>query len=171
LLALYPALASITVTQTQALWAVNRPGLTSIVAMARLAVTIVLLVALTPQMHLVGPALAMLAGYVVVVFFSGLALRHYLTTPLRATWPLRERFALLPAYAIGFGAAHVVEGALPSILALPVCLLAGTLAYVSALLVSGGVNIRDRQRLAELTAWIQARFGGGEATPPAALPD
>src|SRR6185312_5164101 len=58
LLMLFPVMASITVTQTQALWAVNRPGLTSIVALARLVVTIALLIILTPTMHMIGPALA-----------------------------------------------------------------------------------------------------------------
>ncbi len=40
LLALFPALASITATQTQALWATNRPGRTSLIAMVRLVITI-----------------------------------------------------------------------------------------------------------------------------------
>jgi O-antigen/teichoic acid export membrane protein len=159
LLALFPALASITVTQTQALWAVNRPGLTSIVALIRLAATIVLLVLLTPKMNMVGPALALLAGFLVVIVLSAGALRRHLTRPLRATWPLRERLVLVVAYAAGFGAAHAVEGALSSTLALPLCLLAGAVAYTAALLLCGGLNQRDRTRLVEAVEWGRSRLG------------
>lgn len=159
LLALFPALASVTVTQTQALWAVNRPGLTSIVALIRLAVTIVLLVLLTPSMNMVGPALALLAGFLVVIVLSGGALRHHLTRPLRATWPLRERFVLVAAYAAGFGAAHTVEGIVQSTFALPLCLLAGAVAYTAVLLLCGGLNPRDRARLADVVEWGRARLG------------
>ena len=40
LLVLFPALASVTVTQTQALWATSRPGRTSVIAVIRLAFTL-----------------------------------------------------------------------------------------------------------------------------------
>ncbi len=168
LLALFPALASITVTQTQALWAVNRPGLTSIVALIRLAVTIALLVWLTPGMNMAGPAIALLAGFLVVIVLSGGALRRHLARPLRATWPLRERFVLVLAYAAGFGAAHTVERAAPSTFALPLCLLAGAVAYTAVLLACGGLNRRDRARLAEAMEWGRARLkrGGGPSISP-----
>lgn len=155
LLALFPALASVSVTQTQALWAVNRPGLTSVIAFGRLAVAIALLVLLTPAMHMVGPAIALIAGYLVVIVFSGIALGRHLARPLRATWPLRERFALAAAYAAGFVAANGVEQAAPSTAALPLCLLAGALAYGVTLLACGGLNERDGRRAADLAT----RFG------------
>ncbi|HEY6549573.1 MAG TPA: lipopolysaccharide biosynthesis protein [Solirubrobacterales bacterium] len=166
LLALFPALASVTVTQTQALWAVNRPGLTSIIAAVRLAVTIALLVLLTPIIELVGPALALLASYLVVVVLSGVALRHHLTRPLRATWPLRERFVLVVAYVAGFAAAHAVEVALPSTLALPLCLFSGAVAYSVVLFLCGGFNQRDRRRAAEVAEWVRRRLGRGGGDPP-----
>lgn len=158
LLALYPVLASVTVTQTQALWAVNRPGLTSVIAMARLAITVILLVVLTPIMNMTGPALAMLAGYVVIAVLSGGALRHHLTRPLRATWPLRERLALIPAYGSGFAAAHAVEGVVPSIGALPFSIVAGAIVYTAALTVFGGLNTRDRGRLGEAVDLVRHRI-------------
>ncbi len=162
LLALYPALSSISVTQTQALWAVDRPGLTSVIALVRLAVTVALLIALTPILEIAGPALALLASYLVVIVFSGAALRRHLARPLRATWPRRERLALGVAYAAGFAAAHAIERALPSTLALPLCLLAGALAYLAALLLCGGLNERDRARLAELGGWLRYRLARRE---------
>lgn len=166
LLAIFPALASVSVTQTQALWAVNRPGLTSIIAFVRLAVAIALLVFLTPSMHMVGPALALVAGYLVVIVFSGFALRRHLARPLRATWPLRERFALAIAYVGGFAAANGVEHAVPSTAGLPLCFLAGGLAYSAALLVCGGLNERDRLRLVDLAGRFRLRFGKEKSQGP-----
>jgi len=161
LLLFFPVLASIAITQTQALWAVDRPGLTSVVAMARLTVTIVLLVLLTPGMNFAGPAIALLAGMLVSVVLYGFALRRHLTRPLRSTWPLRERAILLVAYAAGFGAAHAVEQAAPSLAALPLCLAAGTLAYVAVLILGGGVNRRDRERIGVLRTRLRSRMGKG----------
>lgn len=157
LLALFPALASVSVTQTQALWAVNRPGLTSVIAFLRLLAAVAMLVLLTPSMHMVGPALALLAGYVIVIVLSGLALRAHLAQPMGATWPLRERFALCIAYASGFAASHAVESAIASMAALPLCLLAGTLAYGATFVACGGVSGRDRRRLGGLTAGFRRR--------------
>jgi O-antigen/teichoic acid export membrane protein len=158
LVSLYPAMASVTVTQTQALWAADRPGLTSLIAIARLIVTVALLVALTPRWHMVGPALALLGGFAVVILFSGLALRQHLARPLRATWPRRERAALLAAYACGFGAARAVEHVGPPLVAVPLALLAGALAFGAAVLLCGGLNQRDRRRLSEAIAWARIRL-------------
>jgi len=152
LLLLFPALASITLTQTQALWAVDRPGLTSVVAIVRMVVTIVLLVVLTPSMNFAGPPIALLAGMLVAALLFGFALRDHLARPLRATWPLRERAALLLAYVAGFGAAHLVERATGSLAALPLCLAAGSAAYLGVLALCGGVNERDRRRLGDALA-------------------
>jgi O-antigen/teichoic acid export membrane protein len=168
LLMIYPALAAITVTQTQSLWATDRPGLTSWIATVRLLVTVVLLVVLTPRMGIVGPAVAQLAGELVVMVLSGLALRPTLTRPLRSTWPLRERLALLLAYCAGFAAAHLTEKVFSSILGLLLCLAAGSLAYAAVLVLCGGVNARDRSRLRDLIRWLQARRGRGAAVPTGA---
>ena len=153
LLMLFPALASVTATQTQALWATNQPGRTSLIAILRFAVTIALLVVLTPKMNILGPAIALLVGYLLVIALSGLAIRAFLARPLRATWPLRERFALLAAYLAGFAAAHVTEQVATSTAGLLVTLfaslLAGTVIYAAAFLVCGGINNRDRRRLLE----------------------
>jgi O-antigen/teichoic acid export membrane protein len=156
LLALFPALASITLTQTQALWATNRPGRTSVIAAMRLVITMTLLVVLTPSIGIVGPAIALLAGYLAVIVLSGIALRPSLARPLRATWPLRERFALGAAYAAGFAAAHVTEHAMPSTAGLLLCFLAGAVVYAVVFLVCGGLNPRDRGRLAEIIGWMRS---------------
>jgi O-antigen/teichoic acid export membrane protein len=166
LLVIYPALAAVTVTQTQALWATNRPGLTSVIAMVRLAATLTLLVLLTPTLGMTGPAIAMLAGYLAVIVLYGIALRPSLARPLRATWPLRERVALLAAYAGGFAAAHGVELAVPSLPAMPLCLAAGAAGYALAFVVFGGINARDRGRLSDALAWARARRRRGDSDAP-----
>jgi O-antigen/teichoic acid export membrane protein len=157
LLAVFPALASITLTQTQALWATNQPGRTSVIAIVRLAITTVLLVILTPRIGIAGPAIALLAGYLAVIVLSGLALRPSLTRPLRATWPLRERFAAVGAYTAGFAAAHACERVAPSTAGLLPSLLAGVVAYTAAFLALGGMNTRDRRRAGELVGWARSR--------------
>jgi O-antigen/teichoic acid export membrane protein len=157
LLMLFPMLASVAGTQTQALWATDRPGLTSLVAALRLIVTIGLLVMLTPSLGMIGPALALLAGYVAGIVASGIALHRFLTRPSRATWPLRERLSLVLAYGAGFVAANLGEHALGSIAALPLCLIAGIAAYAVVFVLSGGVNQRDRERLTLVLAAVRSR--------------
>jgi len=157
LLVLYPALASVTATQTQALWATNQPGRTSMIAMVRLVMTMILLVVLTPRFDIVGPAIALLAGFLLVIVLSGIALRPFLARPLRATWPLRQRFALVAAYAAGFAAAHTIERAVPSTAGLLLSLFAGAVAYAAAFFVCGGINGRDRRRLIEILDRTRSR--------------
>jgi O-antigen/teichoic acid export membrane protein len=159
LLLFFPVLASIAITQTQALWAVDRPGLTSLISMLRLVVTVVLLVVLTPKMNFAGPAIALLAGMVVAIALFAIYLRSHLTSPLRVTWPRRERFVLILAYAAGFGSAHLLESATGSILALPLNVGVGAAVYVAVLVLGGGVNQRDRVRLGELAEKLRSRFG------------
>jgi O-antigen/teichoic acid export membrane protein len=166
LLIAYPALASITTTQAQALYAVDKPGLTSIVAIARLAVTIVLTVILTPRIGITGPAIAILAGFLVQVAWGTLALIPFLSRPLRITWPLRERIALILAYAAGFGAARAVEQALPNTAGLLVSLTVGALAYTAMLVLVGAVNARDRQRGTEALGQLRSRLSRRSSRPP-----
>jgi O-antigen/teichoic acid export membrane protein len=166
LLVLFPAMASVTGTQTQALWATSQPGRTSVIAIVRLVVTLALLIALTPQIGMIGAAISLLAGYLVVIILSGIALRSSLSRPLRATWSLRERFALTAAYAAGFGAAHVTEHAYPSTAGLLLCLPAGTVIYVTAFFICGGINVRDRHRLGGIID--RARSRRQKLTNPAA---
>jgi O-antigen/teichoic acid export membrane protein len=155
LLMLYPALASITVAQTQGLWAVNRPGTTSVISIARMTITIGLLIVLTPPLGITGPAIALLAGYAAGVLFSGVALRPFLSRRLRATWPIRERLAVLVAYGAGFIAAHVVEHLLPSTFGTLLSLIAGTVVYVAVFTLCGGLNRRDHERLRQLLARVR----------------
>jgi O-antigen/teichoic acid export membrane protein len=166
LLLLYPALASITVTQTQALWATNRPGRTSLIAIARLCVTLAMLLILTPKLHVVGPAVALLVGYLFVALLSGIALRPVMNRPARATWSWHERAALALAYACGFVAAHLIEQATPQAPGIIASIAAGSAAYLAAFVAFGGVNDRDRRRLRELRDRNRSRRAKSAITPP-----
>lgn len=173
LLSAYPALASIAIAQSQALYAVDRPGLTSIMAMARLAVTILLTVALTPRIGITGPAIALLIGFVVQIVWGTIALLPFLSRPLRVSWPLRERLVLVVAYTAGFIAATAVEHAVPSTGGLIPSLLAGTAAYAVVFFASGAFNARDRQRLLEVMGQARlwrTRQGASPSTEEAAEP-
>jgi O-antigen/teichoic acid export membrane protein len=170
LLALYPAMASITGTQTQALWATNQPGRTSVIAIARLVVTVILLVLLTPRMGILGPAIALLAGYMLVIVMSGMALRPFLADRLHVTWPIHERLALLGAYVSGFLAAKLTEHQFPSAVGLLACIAAGPVAYLVVFIAGGGINDRDRRRLAQgletVRAWRARRVLSREPELP-----
>ena len=151
-------MASITVAQTQGLWAVNRPGATSVIAILRFVITLVLLVTLTQPLGVVGPAIALLAGYLTVIILSGVTLRPFLARPARATWPLRERAALLAAYAAGFAAAHGTEQLFPSTLGVMLCMVTATVAYSLTFTVFGGFNPRDRHRIGEVAERLRAKL-------------
>jgi PST family polysaccharide transporter len=166
LLIAYPALAAVTSAQTQALWSVDKPGLTSITALARLAVTVVLTVLLTPRIGIAGPAIGLLAGFLLDMIWKTIVLRPFLSRALHMTWPLRQRLALISAYVCGFGVARVLERSLPSIGGLLVSLFAGTLAYAGALALSGGFSQRDRERLSEILIVARSRRRRTQGSAP-----
>jgi O-antigen/teichoic acid export membrane protein len=161
LLMLYPAFAGITVTQTQALWATDRPALTSWISGARLFVNLALLIVLTQAIGIAGPAIAMVAGEIVYVALAGLALRRTMSSRLRDTWKIRERLVLILAYAAGFGAAYGTEQALPFWPGVIACLAAGSLAFVAVFLLGGGLNHRDRERVEHLLRRVRRRRQAG----------
>lgn len=167
LLSLSPALASITITQTQALWATDKPSYSSLIALLRLIVTIILLVVLTPSMGVEGPAIALLVGYLVIVVLAGRELRSTLARPARMTWPWRERLVLVPAYGAGFGTAHLIEDwTSRSLAALPLSLLAGSAAYAATLVLLRGLNERDAGRFGEVRSQLRSRLGRPRADEP-----
>jgi O-antigen/teichoic acid export membrane protein len=149
LLIAYPALAVLASAQTQALWALDRPGLTSVIALARLCLTIGLTVVLTPRVGIVGPAIGLLAGFLLDIACKLAALRNHLSGSLRRSWPIAQRFALLAAYICGFAATRGCGQLFGSASLLP-SLLAGTAAYTTALFLAGGIDQRDRDRLSEM---------------------
>jgi O-antigen/teichoic acid export membrane protein len=149
LLIAYPALAVIASAQTQALLALDRPALTSVIATARMVTTIPLTVLLTPAIGIAGPAVALLGGFLVDIAWKTCALAPCMSSPLSQTWPRRQRAALLSAYACGFLAAFGVAGAASSLGRLALGLVLGSVCYSAALYAGGAINGRDRERLRE----------------------
>ena len=157
LLIAFPALATISSAQTQALWSVDRPGITSVTSIARVTATIALTVLLTPRLGIVGPAIALLAGFLLEIAWKTVVLQPFLSGPLHEIWPARQRLAVPVAYACGFAASRGLERLAPSLGGLLLALAAGSVAYVAALFVSGGTNERDRERVGELIGTARAR--------------
>jgi hypothetical protein len=100
--------------------------------------------------------------------WGAVALLPFLSQSLHVTWPRRERSAPVVAYACGFGAAIALEHAIPTTAGLLLSLPAGTLAYVAAFVLSGGVNGRDRRRLAEI---IERAKSWRDRRPAPSIPD
>ncbi len=156
LLIAFPAFATISSAQTQALWSVNRPGITSVTSIARVTVTIALTLVLTPRLGIVGPAIGLLAGFLLEIAWKTLVLQPFLSGPLHEIWPARQRLAVPLAYACGFAASRGLERLAPSLGGLLLALAAGSLVYAAALFLSGGTNERDRERVGELIGAARA---------------
>jgi membrane protein EpsK len=165
LLIAYPALNSITTAQSQALFAVDRPGLTSIVSLTRMALTIIAMVLLTPAIGITGPAIALLGGVAVDLIWKSFVLHRYLSEPLHQIWSRRQRLALVGGYVGGFAATYGITAAIPSVGGLLLGLAVGSLSYLALLFACGGINHRDRARVIELANTIRARRARRNASP------
>ena len=145
LLLLVPVLATAMVFQTQALLAVDRPTLTSVLSVARLVVTVSASVALTITIGVTGTAAAVVLGLAVqlaaqyryVVSHFEISIFHY--------WPHRQMIALIPAYLAGFAAARLLDTEIAQPVGLLAGLSAGSVTYVACVLLVGGVLPRDRE--------------------------
>jgi O-antigen/teichoic acid export membrane protein len=167
-LLLVPAVVAAVAVQRHVLLADDRPGLTSIIAVGGTLATTGATVLLTLRVGIIGTAAGLLAGSCVEAAWLARHTRRHVATSLRSLWPLREAASIVLAYAAGFAAAHAVAAALPGLAGLLPALAAGSVAYVAALVVGGGVNTRDRARVAALSRWMRARRRRGQivaATP------
>lgn len=156
-LLLVPAVVAAVAVQRHVLLADNRPGLTSIIAVGGAVATTVATVALTLRSGVTGAAVGSLTGSCIEAAWLALHTRRHVATPLRVLWPPREVVPIVLGYAAGFAAAHAVATALPGVAGLLPALAAGSAAYVAVLVAGGGVNDRDRARIAALSRWMRAR--------------
>jgi O-antigen/teichoic acid export membrane protein len=145
LVLLVPALATTMIFHTQALLAVNRPTLASVLSGVRLVVTVGASVALTLAFGITGTAAAVVIGFAVQVAAQLRFVAGHLEAPLFHYWPLRQMLALLPAYAAGFAVSRLLDSAIAQPAGLMVALLAGSVAYVACVLLLGGTLPRDRE--------------------------
>jgi O-antigen/teichoic acid export membrane protein len=146
---LVPVLATVSAIQAHTLFVVDRALTVSAIALARLVTIVVLTVALTTAIGIVGTAAAIAIGYTVDVVLGSQVTRRYLETPVSALWRYREMIALLVAYGFGFITARAIDSTLDGAIGTLVALAAGSVAYV-VIVAAGAINRRDRERLSEL---------------------
>jgi O-antigen/teichoic acid export membrane protein len=161
LILLVPTLSLMSMLQSQALLAVDRPWITSVLSIARMFVTIAATVPLTLALDLTGTGLAAVIGCVVLLAMQFVVLRPHLSAPLHRFWPYRNLVALLLAYGAGFAAARAVDNALDGAVGLLAALAAGSVAYALCVLLGGGVLHRDLARFSGLLGRLSRRRGLG----------
>jgi O-antigen/teichoic acid export membrane protein len=150
LLLTVPAVSTVGGLMRQALLAVDRPWITSVTAIAKLALTAIATIALTLWLGMSGTALGLLVGAVAEAAWIALLTGRYLHSPMRVLWPLRQQGATVLAYVAGFAAARAVVSVVPGVTGLLPALLGGVIAFALTLMAAGGVNDRDRARVAAI---------------------
>lgn len=168
LLMLLPAYSAVVSSQEQAMYAVNRPGVPSLVEIARLLATVGMTISLGVAFGATGVALGLLLSATLAGLIYGAVLRGYLEASFTRFWPPRELAALLIAYLVGFLVAHTIDGAVHAIWGTVVALIVGAISFAVAFTLAGGINRRDRTRFAESVAPRLARLGLWRAAPAAA---
>lgn len=156
-LLLVPPLAICSFVQFQSMWALDRPVASSVISLVRAAVGLPLMVVLTWQMGIVGCAIGQAAAYGVGLVVTTVITARGMTVPLRQLFTVRQAVAIPVAYTAGFAAAQAVDQVLTPLAALPLALAAGAVVYAGALILVGGANERDRERMRRLRAKLARR--------------
>jgi O-antigen/teichoic acid export membrane protein len=152
LLLFLPPLMFAATTQTQGLYAVDRPGITSWFSGVRLLITTGVAIAATKAIGIEGPAIGLLAGAAFLVVANAVVLKPHLTLPLLDLWPVRQMVGLGSACALGFAVSRAIEDRIAGVAALPVALPIGSVVFAVVLVVVGGLAARDRERLGSILA-------------------
>jgi O-antigen/teichoic acid export membrane protein len=146
-LLLVPAALTMVTVLSQALIASDRPLATSVAAAVRMITTVPCVVILTQQLGITGAALGMLLGALAQLAFQlGFAQREVIRL-LSALWPARQMLGQVVAYSAGFVSARATISLLPGYVGLSAAIAVGSAAYLSAIVIIGGLLPRDRQRL------------------------
>ena len=157
LILVLPALAILAAILGTALYSVDRPLTATLITILRTVVVLGLTVGLTIRLGLVGAAAAIVAGYAVELTLLAWVMRGHLGRSLYRLWGGRQLVATVLAYTVGFGIARVADIALEGVAGLLAALGAGSVAYVAAFLVAGGMKARDWERAAPLLARVRGR--------------
>lgn len=169
LIALVPPMTATIMFLNQALFALDRPLLSSALALARMAITVAATIPLAISLGITGAALGMLIGAGVQVAAQTWLVRRQLESPVRRWVPYRYGLVLILAYASGFLVARAADSALAGLLGVSVSLLAGSAAYMACFLAGRGVLPRDRDRFAAITERFRRRSSEGPATSDPAV--
>jgi O-antigen/teichoic acid export membrane protein len=147
---LMPPLATMIAVQQHALFALDRPLMSSALALLRMVITISAGIVFTLWLGIAGTALGLVAGCLAQLVLQFVVTHRHLTDPVRHLWPYRQVGALGVAYPAGFLVARACDSALPGLLGLSAGLAAGSAAYAVCFLVVGGILPRDRERFTAL---------------------
>jgi O-antigen/teichoic acid export membrane protein len=162
-----PWTTTIATLQWSALLALGLPGATSVTAIVSAAVTLIATVALAEPLGVTGPALALVIGSLIGIVLSHMITRRHVRPAYRDLWPYRQRILTVLAYVAGFVAGRLAD-APESALALPLALLASSLAYALVFVGGGGLSREDRERLRQLRDWLRRRRAVHPAEAPSA---
>jgi O-antigen/teichoic acid export membrane protein len=142
------ALVAVAAVLVSALYAADKPLVTTGANIVGMVVTVGTGIPLALAIGITGPAFAALLGQIAFVAVMLPYVARELVAPLRRLWPLRCLVSILAAYGAGFAAARFVDDALPGPPGAAVALAVGAVAYLGALVVTGGLLARDRNRIA-----------------------
>ncbi|HEX8742443.1 MAG TPA: polysaccharide biosynthesis C-terminal domain-containing protein [Thermoleophilaceae bacterium] len=149
LLLLAPGLAAVVSILTSILWTDDRLWLSTIITSVRAALTVGLTIVLAIEYGITGAAVAIVAAYLVESVWCFAVMPRHWSTPVRTLWPYRGMAALAAGYAAGFAAARSVDAALYGEVGTACAVAAGAVVYL-AIAVGGGLQERDRERLAAI---------------------
>jgi O-antigen/teichoic acid export membrane protein len=155
LLLILPAILTASNIQGLALFALDRPWLSSVVSVIRMLVTIALSAVLIAAFGITGAAAAICAGALLDIAIKFAVTKRHMQTPLLTLWRAREQVAVVLAYAAGYAAARIVDQSVPGALGLVAAVPAGCVAYAGAFVAAGGVNRRDQMRLRSIVSRIR----------------
>lgn len=159
-----PFLLMLASVQGMLLFAADRPIVTTVGSVSGLALTLGLAVPLSLRFGVTGMAIAILAGQVVDAAVPMASARRLLRLGIRHFWPARQMVALAIAYAAGFAVARLVDASTPALSAVPVAIVAGMAAFAVVVIGLGGINERDRGRLAQIGRGLR-RPGANRSVP------
>ena len=154
---LMPAVGTLSTLQSQALVAQGRPLATTYAAGGRVVATVVATIVLVDVAGVTGAALGMILGFAVDLVWKTVLVRRTMTTPVHAHWPVRQAVGLVAAFAAGFGVARALDATVGGVAGVGAGLFGGSLAYVSVLVVVGGLTDSDRRRLKDLNVSLRQR--------------
>lgn len=152
-----PLLAIAGVIQSHALYAVDRPTVTSVVAAARLVVSVVASLLLIPPFGVDGAAIALVGAALVDVALKFGVLRRHLAAPITRRGRRRDWAVTAIAWGAAFGVSRAIDGAIESHVDVLVALPAGALTFVAVFTTLGGASARDWARVREAVEAVKAR--------------
>ncbi|MFN8123139.1 MAG: polysaccharide biosynthesis C-terminal domain-containing protein [Thermoleophilia bacterium] len=157
LILVYQALQAVDSMHITALYAANRPWLTTVASTVGMVVGLAVAIPMSMVEGVTGPAIGLVLGIFSSTCVMHGSVRRMLSTPLSELWPPRQMFSIAVGYAAGFLTAYAVDQSLGGHLGTLAALAAGTVAYVIGFVLPGGLGERDRDRIRSIRERIAAR--------------